>query len=191
MRPQHYVHPFEGGSYFDEIRRSMALLVANERTVFVGQSLIYESSAIFRTLEHQDGTPIAPIDRRVELPVIEDFQMGFCTGLSLAGFLPVCIFPRWDFLLLAANQLVNHLDKIPLMSDYQPKVIIRTTTGASHPFSSGIQQSQDHTAAFRLMLKTVDVIELNSRFDVFKGYQRALAAEHSSLIVERQDLYNA
>ena len=145
---------------------------------------------MFRTLCENDGTPIVPMELRIELPVIEDFQMGLCTGLALQGFLPVCIFPRWDFLLLAANQLVNHLDKIPLVSGYRPKVIIRTTVGASFPFSSGVQQSQDHTAAFRLMLDTVEIIELDSRFDVFKGYRHALAAKHSIIVVERQDLYN-
>ena len=190
MKPQHVIHKFDGGSYFDEIRRSMALLAADQRTLFLGQSIVYESSAMFRTLCENDGTPIVPMDRRIELPVIEDFQMGLCTGLALQGFLPVCIFPRLDFLLLAANQLVNHLDKIPLVSGYRPKVIIRTTVGASHPFSSGVQQSQDHTAAFRLMLKTVEVIELNSRFDVFKSYKRALEVPHSVLVVEKQDLYN-
>ena len=190
MKPQHFVHPFDGGPYFDEIRRGMAHLAADPRTLVLGQSVRYESNALFRTMCENDGTPIFPMERRIELPVIEDFQMGLCTGLALQGFIPISIFPRWDFLLLAANQLVGHLDKIPLYSQFKPKVIIRTTVGASHPFSSGIQQSQDYTAAFRLMLKTVEIIELNSRFDVLKGYKRALEVPHSVLIVERMDLYN-
>lgn len=190
MKPQHVIHKFDGGSYFDEIRRSMKMLSDDPRTVFLGQSIVYESSAIFRTLCENDGTPIVPMDRRIELPVVEDFQAGLCTGMALQGYVPVCIFPRMDFMLLAANQLVNHLDKIQLVSGYNPKVIIRTTVGASFPFSSGVQQSQDHTAAFRLMLKTVEIIELNSRFDVFKGYQRALSMGGSCIVVERQDLYN-
>ena len=190
MKPQHVIHKFDGGSYFDEIRRSMAHLVSHPDTVFLGQSIVYESSAMFRTLCENDGTPIVPMDRRIELPVIEDFQMGLCTGMALQGFIPVCIFPRWDFLLLAANQLVNHLDKIQLTSEFNPKVIIRTTVGAAFPFSSGVQQSQNHTAAFRLMLKIIPIIELNSRFDVFKGYQRALSMGGSCIVVERQDLYN-
>lgn len=191
MRPGHYVWPFDGGSYFDEVRKGMGILAADPRTLFVGQSVAYESNAMFRTLQEEDGTPIVQMNRRIELPVIEDFQMGLCIGMALEGYVPVSIYPRWDFLLLAANQLVNHLDKMPLTSSYRPKVIIRTSIGASHPFSSGAQQSQDHTAAFRLMLKTVEIIELNSRFDVVKGYRRALEMEGSCLIVERQDLYNA
>lgn len=189
MRPGHFVHPFNGGSYFDEVRRGMAHLAADEHTVFLGQSVVYESNAMFRTLEDESGEPIVPMDRRIELPVIEDFQLGLCIGMALEGYIPVSIFPRWDFLLLAANQLVNHLDKLAEL--WNAKVIIRTSVGASHPFSSGPQQSGDYSAAFRLMLKRVEVIELNSRFDVLNGYRRALAMPGSCIVVERQDLYNA
>lgn len=189
MNPHHFVHPFGGSTYFNEIRRAMGLLATDTRTLFVGQSVQYESNALYRTMQDDDGNLIVPMDRRIELPVIEDFQMGYCTGLALQGYVPVTIFPRWDFLLLAANQLVNHLDKLPLLG-WRPKMIIRTTVGASHPFSSGIQQSQDHTAAFRLMLKTIEIIELNSRFDVVKGYQHALDTEWPCVVVERQDLFN-
>ena len=53
--------------------------------------------------------------------------MGISTGLALSGYVPVTCYPRFDFLLLAMNQLVNHLDKIRVMSnnEFQPKVIIR------------------------------------------------------------------
>ncbi len=191
MKPGHYVHPFDGGSYFDELRRGMAHLASHPQTIFLGQSIVYESSAIFRTLETEDGTPIVPMDRRIEFPVIEDAQLGVSIGMALRGYIPVSIFPRIDFLLLAMNQLVLHLDKISLMGDWRPKVIVRTTVGASHPFSSGVQQSGDYSAALRLMLKTVEVIELNSRFEVYAGYKRALSMEGSCVLVERQNLYNS
>lgn len=189
MKPGHFVHAFYGGSYFDEVRRGMAHLARDPRTVFLGQSIRYESSAIFRTLEHDGGEPIVPMDRRIELPVVEDFQLGLCIGMALDGDVPVCIYPRWDFMLLATNQLVNHLDK--LAECWPAKVIIRTTVGASHPFSSGPQQSGDYSAAFRMMLKRVEVIELNSRFEVLAGYKRALAMSGSCILVEKQNLYNA
>ena len=38
--------------------------------------------------------------------------MGMTIGLLMAGKIPVSIYPRWNFLLLAINQLVNHLDKL-------------------------------------------------------------------------------
>ena len=47
----------------------------------------------------------------IELPVAEEMQMGMSFGMSLDGTIPISIYPRWNFLLCAINQLVNHLDK--------------------------------------------------------------------------------
>ena len=49
--------------------------------------------------------------KKIELPVFEDVQMGLSTGLALQGFIPITCYPRFDFLILAMNQLVNHLTK--------------------------------------------------------------------------------
>ena len=66
------------------------------------------------------------------MPVTEEMQMGITTGLMMAGYTPVSIFPRWNFLLLAMNQLVNHLDKFNIMTNgkYKSKAIIRTGIGS-------------------------------------------------------------
>ena len=50
------------------------------------------------------------------MPVFEDTQMGMTLGLALEVF-PVSCFPRFDFLVLGMNQLINHLDKIDYLSD--------------------------------------------------------------------------
>src|SRR5688572_29899818 len=93
------------------------------RTLFVGQQVRFDGQRLHATLNG------VPMERRIEMPVAENFQMGFCTGLALAGYMPISIYPRFDFLLLAADALVNHLDKLPLMGGFKPKVIIRTAVG--------------------------------------------------------------
>ena len=123
------------------------------------------------------------MEKRLEMPVIEDFQMGFCTGLALTGKLPICIFPRFDFMLLCANQLVNHLDKLPRFG-WDAKVIIRTTVGAKFPLDAGPQHTQDYTVPFRMMLKTVRVEQVQTPEEVDLAYTRALAHHRSTLIVE-------
>ncbi len=163
------------------------MLAADPRTLFVGQSIKWDGHALFRTLQEEDGTLIVPQDRRIELPVVEEFQMGFSMGLAMAGFVPVSIFPRCDFLMLAANQLVNHLDKI---TSFAPKVIIRTTVGATIPLDSGPQHTQNHTLAFRSMLKNIAVIELLEADAIVPAYVAALKAPGSFLIVEHQNRYN-
>ena len=162
------------------VNDAMLILAKDERTVFVGQSLRYDGSAIYHTIAG------VPMEKRIEFPVVEDLQMGFCTGLALTGKLPICIYPRMDFMLLCVNQLVNHLDKLPLFG-WHPKVIIRTRVGTKKPLDGGPQHTQDHTAAFRAMLQNVAVFEATTAARVTECYEYALACDHSVLIVENPD----
>lgn len=163
----------------------MADLAADPRTLFVGQTVRYGGQAMFPTFAD------VPMDRRIEMPVAEDFQMGFCIGLALQGYIPVSVYPRWDFLILAANQLVNHLDKLPLLGRFRPKVIIRVGIGPQVPLHAGPQHTQDHTDAFRLMLQTVRVLEIKTADDARPCYARALLGEGSALVVEHVQQYRA
>lgn len=157
----------------------MRTLAADPRTVFIGQSVCYDGAAIYESL---DGVPM---EQRLEMPVIEDFQMGYCTGLSLTGKIPICIFPRMDFMLLAANQLVNHLDKLPLFG-WAPRVIIRARVGTKHPLDAGPQHTQNYRKEFDMMTCSVQVREVRTAMDVTAAYKEALASTHSFLIVEYQ-----
>ncbi len=132
-----------------------------------------------------------PAEKRLELPVAEDLQMGMATGLSLAGLIPVCVFPRWNFLLCAANQLVNHLDRLPIYSagGYRPKVIIRVAVPSTHPFNPQSQHDDDLTEPFRMMLRTVKVVTLREAESILPEYQRALRGDGSTILVEYTDKY--
>lgn len=94
-----------------------------------------------------------PAEKKIELPVVEELQMGMGIGLALEGFLPVLIYPRCDFLLRAMDQLVNHLDRIPLYSAYRPKVIVFTAVGSKTPLDAGPQHKAD------LMPALIDLFE--------------------------------
>ena len=159
------------------VNEAMRLLAADERTVFVGQSVRYDGAAIYHSL---DGVPM---DKRVEFPVVENLQLGYCTGLSLTGKLPICIYPRMDFMLLAMDALVNHLDKLPLFG-WNPRVVIRCRVGQKVPLDAGPQHTQNYSDAFKLMLKTIHVWELRTVQDVETIYPLALTATHSVVIVE-------
>jgi pyruvate/2-oxoglutarate/acetoin dehydrogenase E1 component len=158
----------------------MRLLSTDPRVIFIGQNVACPGNVIFDSL---DGVPMG---KRLELPVVEELQMGMSIGLSLMGYVPVSIYPRMDFLLLAMNQLVNHLDKIALMSKggYKPKVIIRTKVGSKIPLDAGLQHTQDYTEAMRSMLTTVNVVKLTDMSQAVKVYCEALKSDTSTLVVE-------
>ena len=174
--------------YKDELIRSMEWLAKKENTIFIGQSVKYSGNAIYNTLK------TIPDTKKIEVPVIEELQMGISTGLALEGYIPITCYPRFDFLILACNQLVNHLDKISYMSKgkMKPKVIIRTSIGAKKPLDGGIQHTQDHTEAFKNLLTNVNVILLNQPDEIYSAFELAYKREDSksTLIIEWGDYYN-
>ena len=162
----------------------MAYLADDPRTLFVGQAVAFPGQAAFTTFAK------VPMERRIEMPVVENFQMGFCTGLSLEGFIPLCFFPRFDFLIIAMDQLCNHLDKLPLMG-WKPKVIIRTAIGSDYPLNPGPQHTQNHVAGLRHMLNParIAIIEIESTEDIMPAYKRALNLPQSCIVVEKMSEY--
>lgn len=171
--------------YHAELCRAMQLLADRSDTVFMGQAVACAGTTMSSTFDGID------MGKRLEMPVAEDMQMGMATGMAIAGLLPVCVFPRWNFLLCAANQIVNHLDRLPLYSDgwYWPKVIIRTAVPSSHPFNPGPQHDDDFTDAFRKMLRTVKVVVMPEAGFIVPYYMRAAEADHSTILVEYTDAY--
>ena len=173
-------------TYREAIVESMKAL-ARENALFIGQSVGYSGHAIFNTLEDAQ----VPMEQRIELPVFEDTQMGISQGLALGGNLVVSIYPRIDFLIVAANQLVNHLDKWNEMShgEFNPKVIIRTAVGSKTPLYPGVQHCQNHTSAIALMCPNIDIMELYTPDQVLLAYEEALRSDKSSILIEFGDLY--
>jgi pyruvate/2-oxoglutarate/acetoin dehydrogenase E1 component len=171
-------------TYFDSLCDSMAMLAEIPNTVFMGQGM-WAGTTMSATLAR------VPDHKKLEMPVAEDLQMGMAIGMALDGMLPVCIFPRWNFLICAANQLVNHLDRLPLYSDggYRPKVIIRTAVPSIHPFDPGPQHDDDFSLEFESMLRTVGVRTCHVPLDVTEAYEGALGSSCSSLIVEYTEHY--
>ena len=176
------------GAYFDELKRSMDMLARDERVLFLGQAVACAGTAMSNTLAD------VPKHKLLELPVNEEMQMGMTNGLAIAGKVPVSIFPRWNFLLLAINQLINHLDKFQAMSagTYRPKAIIRTGIGSERPLHPQHQHVGDYTEAMRLMCTTIEVIRLEEPTDIFPAYQLAINRDdgRSTLLVEYGDFYN-
>ena len=172
--------------YKDELIRSMEWLAEKDDTIVIGQSVKYSGIAIYNTVK------TLPMEKRMEVPVFEELQMGMSTGIALEGLVPISCFPRFDFLLRCVDSLVNHLDKMQVMTDgnFKPKVIIRTSIGSTKPLNGGIQSTNDYTEPFRQMLTEVDVVLLNEPEEIFPAFQRAYEREGSSLIIEWGDYYN-
>ena len=180
--------------YKNELIKSMEWLGDKDDTIFLGQAVKYSGNAMFNT------TKTISDDKKIELPVFEDVQMGMSLGMALDGMVPITCYPRFDFLICATNQLVNHLDKISIISkgQFQPRIIVRTSIGSRVPLDAGEQHTQDHTLAFKNLLKRVEVVVLDESEDIFPAFKHAYERKPKSkydslvtLIVEWGDHYNA
>ncbi len=166
----------------------MRYLSSKPDTIFLGQSIKYSGNAIFNTLVD------VPANKKIETPVFEDTQMGMSLGLAMNGFVPITCYPRFDFLILAMNQMVNHLDKIRKMSrnEIKPRVIIRTSIGSKIPLNGGPQHTQDYTKIFKEILTEINVVYLKNSKDIFPAFKKAYhnKESYSYLIIENGDFYN-
>ena len=174
-------------SYKDELQRATNLLGENEYTFF-GQNMRFGGTSMYHMIKH------LPEDQRIEVPVFEDIQMGMSIGLALNGIKVCSVFPRMDFIILAINQIVNHADRVRLMSDGQFKLkglIIRTAIGSTSPLMPGEQHSGDYCDGIQAMCKDIKVVKLTSAEMICPEYEKAMKSDVPTILVEVPDLYNS
>lgn len=173
--------------YFEEIKRSMNWLSEKPDVLFLGQAVEYDGTAMTNTLKEVDKNKL------LEMPVNEDMQMGMTLGMALNGRVPVSLFPRWNFMLLASNQLVNHIDKIKIMSNggFTPKIIIRVSIGSQRPLHPQHQHIADFTSSFKGMCDFVDIIRLDEPEQIFEAFKYAYERidNRPTVLVEWGDYY--
>ena len=133
--------------YFDELKRTMEWVAQQPKTIFVGQTVAGPGTFMFQTLRD------VAKDKTLEMPINESFQMQFTIGLALDGYVPISVYPRQNFLLLATGDMANMLDKIPVISDnkWLPKMIIRVASGPYKPVHPGHQHVGNYAESFSKM----------------------------------------
>jgi pyruvate/2-oxoglutarate/acetoin dehydrogenase E1 component len=171
--------------YFDELKRAMTLLSEHPKVLIIGQSVQYEGTGLYESLVHVAS------NKKMELPVAEYLQSGLANGMAIEGMIPVSVYPRWNFMLMGTDQIVNHLDKFRNMSDgkYSPKVIIRVAVGGVNLIDPQDQHKGNFADAFRSMTKNINIVELHEPEDIFPQYELALNRTDgvSTILVEFAD----
>ena len=163
--------------YIDSIKQDMKWLAQQKDGVFIGQGLI-KGDRIYGTLDE------VSTDKCIEMPIAENLIMGVANGLAIKGYRPVVIFQRMDFMLIAADQIINHTALMEEMSNGQFKcpVIIRTCIGSQKDtFCVGKQHSHNFKHIFLPYLPVSD----------YKAgiYKLVYNGKIPALIVEEKDLY--
>ena len=168
-------------TYRDQITNCMTMLSMRPETIFIGYNILY-GSKVYGTMNH-----VVP-KTCLEMPVAEDLITGVAIGLALQGFKPVLIFERHNFMWLAMDQLLNHLDKIPQMSEdqFMPCVLIRAIVGSSSPLYPGPQHCGDYTEVFKRLFTSIGIIEVKTWSDINKYLEYC---DTPRMFIERREWY--
>lgn len=169
--------------YKDELSRAMTFLGQQDNTVFIGQQIVYAGNPMSTTL-----TDVSK-DKMIELPVMEETQMGMSLGMSMMGKTVISFYPRWDFIISATNQLVNHLDKYEHMTGKKANVIIRLGKGSDVPLDPGVQHKGNYLDEFKSLCKNITFHDLQSSETIYETYQTAYNQGGVHVIVEYPQKY--
>ena len=153
-------------------------------TIFIGQQIVYAGNPMSTTLGE------VPKEKMIEVPVMEETQMGMSLGLAITGKTVISFYPRWDFLISAANQLINHIDKFELMTGKKVNIFIRVGKGADVPLDPGHQHKANYINEFKTMCPNIEIHDLKTWQDVELSYKYAIENGGVHILAEYPELYN-
>lgn len=171
-----------GLSYKDTNTKVMTEIGSDEKCIFIGYSLIPGDA--MGTLKN------VPNYQKIETPVAENLMVGLGIGMSFEGFRPIIYFERHDFMLVAADAIGNHVDKIERIShgEFKCPVILKTVVDDGGLFYSGPTHSQDFTKTFREMVD-FPVIDTTTPEELYDAYKFAISVDGPTMIVEHKKYF--
>jgi pyruvate/2-oxoglutarate/acetoin dehydrogenase E1 component len=161
--------------------KEIALL---DNSIFVGQQIVYAGNPMSTTLND------VPKEKMIEVPVMEETQMGMSLGMAMMEKVVVTFYPRWDFIISAANQLINHVDKYELMTGKKVNILIRVGKGADVPLDPGHQHKANYIEQFKSMCPNIEFHDLKTSIDVELAYKYAIKEGGVHVLAEYPELYN-
>jgi len=168
-------------NFKEAVTKAMTEL-GDQGSIFIGYSLIPGDA--MGTLKDVPNT------QKIETPIAENLMMGLAIGMSFEGFKPVVYFERHDFMLVAADAIGNHLDKINRISlgEFKPSVILKTIVDDGGLFYSGPTHSQDFTEIFKSLV-SFPVLVPETADEALAMYRFAMQNVGSTMIVEKKSLH--
>lgn len=168
-------------SYKNAMIQSMTEL-GQEGVVFIGYNVLKGDA--MGTLKN------VPNDQKLETPVAENLMAGLAIGMSFEGIVPVLYFERHDFMLVAADAIGNHIDKIERIShgEYKVPIIIRAVEAFGGPFYSGPTHHQDFTDLLKTLV-SFPVLDPKNGTEVLKAFKGAYKSGRPAIIIERKSRY--
>jgi len=129
-------------------------------------------------------------EKRVrDTPISEEGIVGLGIGAAMAGLKPVVEIMTVNFIMLAMDQIVNHMAKLRYMSGGQVTVplVIRT------PGGGGLQMGSQHSQSLESMFVHVPglvVMAPSNPYDAKGMLKTAIRDNNPVLFIEHESIYN-
>lgn len=132
--------------YYDAIRDAQAVMMRNNKDVFICGLGVPDPKGVFGTtsgLIEEFGKK-----RVFDTPACENGTVGMLIGAAMQELRPIMVNQRVDFVLLALDQIINHASKWQIMFGGAQKIpiVIRVIVGKG--WGQGPQHSQSMHALF-------------------------------------------
>lgn len=174
-------------SYAEAIREGFAQMLARDPRVFIiGQGVWspWYVGTSMTDLDKEFGR-----DRVIDSPVSENATTGVAIGAALAGMRPVVIHPRMDFMVLAADQIVNEAANWCYMFGGQANVPVVIRPIINRGGEQGAQHSQALHAWF-MHVPGIKVVMPSTPYDA-KGLLIAAVNDGNPVMyIDDRWLYN-
>jgi len=173
-------------TYADAIKHALEELMEADKKVIVYGLGVDDPNAMYGTLK---GFPEKFGSHRCyDTPLSEDSLTGYGIGLAIQGYKPIHVHQRTDFLLLAANQLINMGAKISYLSEGKIRCpfVVRAITGRS--WGQGAQHSQSFHSMFA-NIPGLRVLAPSTPADAYNVYKNAFKDRIPTIVIEHRMLY--
>ena len=130
------------------------LLKTNQEVLFFGEDLVDSYGGAFKASK---GLSTKYPDRVLSTPISEAAIIGMAGGMAIGGIKPIVEIMFGDFILLGADQLLNHLVKYEWMYNEKVRVpvVIRTPMGGRRGYGPTHSQSLEPILASVPNLKII------------------------------------
>ncbi len=127
-------------TYYQAINEALAQVFEKDERFFIMGQGIQDHLGLFGStlgLADRFGS-----ERVIDIPVAEGSMTGICTGAALGGLRPVLCHARMDFMLVAMDQVANHMAKWHYMFGGAANVPVTIRCIVGKGWGQGAQHSQ-------------------------------------------------
>jgi 2-oxoisovalerate dehydrogenase E1 component len=165
------------------LERAMDL---DPRVVLIGEDIRSPYGGAFKATA---GLSDRFSSRVINTPISEAAIVGVGTGLALEGYRPVVEIMFGDFVLLAADQLINHAAKLRWMYNDQVRVplVVRTPMGGKRGYGPTHSQTLEKHL---LGVPDLRVVALHPRYSPARVYEQLFESiDGPTLMIENKIMY--